>query len=95
MQASDGNLVLYTSAGKVVWSTNVTGHPGAELRFQASDGNLVEYDGSTSLWSSGPASGAAKATLQDDCNFATYNAKGDALWSTGTSCNGAVLSARA
>jgi hypothetical protein len=86
MQASDGNLVLYTSGGKVRWSSGVDGHPRAELRFQASDGNLVEYDGAASLWSSGPASGAAKAQLLDDCNFVTSDASGKVLWALGTSC---------
>ena len=88
MQGSDGNLVLYDSNRKMVWSSGTAGHPGAELRFQGSDGNLVVYAGSKAVWSCGPNKAAAVAKLGDDCNFVVSDANGKALWSSGTSCGG-------
>mmetsp|Transcript_30629 Transcript_30629/g.61507 ORF Transcript_30629/g.61507 Transcript_30629/m.61507 type:complete len:165 (-) Transcript_30629:101-595(-) len=86
MQASDGNLVLYGPGGKALWSSGTGGHPQAHVSFQKSDGNLVVYNGLTALWSSGPNVQAAKAQLQDDCNFVISDAKGVKLWSMGTNC---------
>ena len=90
VQATDGNLVLYDSAGAVIWSADTTGNPGAHLDFQGSDGNLVLYDSGTThaLWSSGPQGGAASAVvLQDDCNLVITDTGGAALWSLGKTCS--------
>lgn len=48
----DGNLVLYTSTNKALWSTRTAGHPGARLVMQG-DGNLVLYSSTNkTLWDS-------------------------------------------
>ncbi len=46
---SDGNLVLYDTAGKALWATMTNGHAGAYLSL-GDDGSLVVKDGSTTLW---------------------------------------------
>ncbi|WP_336203864.1 trypsin-like serine protease [Nonomuraea sp. LPB2021202275-12-8] len=51
---SDGNLVVYDSTGKGVWSTGTSGHPNARLVCE-SDGGATIYDGSTPVWQSGTA----------------------------------------
>lgn len=50
---SDGNLVLTTPQGAVVWASNTSGNDGATLDVQ-DDGNLVIYSASgDALWSTG------------------------------------------
>jgi nucleoid-associated protein YgaU len=51
MQA-DGNFVLYTASGGVIWRTDTADKPGAHLVLQ-DDRNIVIYaaDGTTVLWS--------------------------------------------
>lgn len=47
---SDGNLVLYTSAGKAVWATGTVGK-GAAYLIMRNDGNLVLANLSgTAVW---------------------------------------------
>lgn len=61
---SDGNNVIYTSAGKAIWSTRTLGIPpkGQRLVLQ-DDGNLVLLQGTTVLWNSRTAGWApARAT---------------------------------
>lgn len=49
-QQSDGNLVVYRSAGPVaIWATYKNG----THTLMQSDGNLVQYSGTTPVWSSG------------------------------------------
>jgi hypothetical protein len=86
MQASDGNLVLY-SGSKGILSTKTGGHPGAHLDFQGNDGDLVLYDSASALWSSGAKGGATEVVLQDDCNLVTMDSSGAVLWSLGTNCS--------
>ena len=91
MQAADGQLVLSRlSDRKVLWTSNVTGHPGAALRFQQADGNLVVYDGTAELWQSGPIPNAQWAQLLDNCDFTVFVNDGGhfyAAWSLGTRCD--------
>ncbi len=42
LMQGDGNLVLYTRAGKAVWSSRTQGNPGARFVVQP-DGNMVIY----------------------------------------------------
>lgn len=52
---SDGNLVLYSTAGKALWANHVNNHTASRLVLQA-DGNLVEYStAGKALWASGTA----------------------------------------
>ncbi len=75
---TDGNAVVYNSAGTAVWHTYTYGNPGAYLDMQ-DDGNLVVYraDG-VALWA--PMSGAA---------CATSNPSGWQNWSR-SSCSGSL-----
>ncbi len=81
---SDGNLVLYKTGGKALWSSQTNGDDGYAMWMQA-DGNLVVYDPyGAPLWASG-TNGHAGATLavQDDGNVVLYDA-GKAIWATHT-----------
>lgn len=83
-QQSDGNLVLYTSAGEALWHAQTHGYSGAWAAFQ-SDGNLVVYSsGGSALWASG-TQGHPSAWLhvQDDGNLVIYDGS-TALWHTDT-----------
>ncbi|MDH6141309.1 hypothetical protein P3T35_003326 [Kitasatospora sp. GP30] len=84
MQA-DGNLVLYGSSGRSLWSTGTWGHPGATAAMQA-DGNFVlSGTDRNSLWSTGTwGHPGAYAVVQYDSNVVLYDADGRSLWSTGT-----------
>jgi hypothetical protein len=84
MQA-DGNLALYTEAGRRLWESDTDGHGGAYAEVQASDGNLVVYSPERQpLWSSGVAGyPGATVALQDDGNLVAY-AGGRAIWASGT-----------
>ncbi|MEU2951594.1 FG-GAP-like repeat-containing protein [Streptomyces xanthochromogenes] len=92
MQA-DGNLVITSNANKIIWSANTAGNPGATALVQ-SDGNITVNkagDDSTSLWSTNQATTGKPehladgyAMLQDRGNLIIDNAKGQALWSSGT-----------
>ncbi|MBS2531647.1 ricin-type beta-trefoil lectin domain protein [Catenulispora sp. NF23] len=54
---SDGNLVLYSKAGKPLWASNTAGNPGAVLVPQ-NDGNLVIYASQPSISVTGHVSGS-------------------------------------
>ncbi|WP_159030431.1 FG-GAP-like repeat-containing protein [Streptomyces sp. CB01201] len=92
MQA-DGNLVITSNANKVIWSANTGGNPGATALVQ-SDGNITVNkagDDSTSLWSTNQATTGKPehladgyVMLQDRGNLIIDNAKGQALWSSGS-----------
>jgi hypothetical protein len=81
----DGNLVLYTSSSRALWSSGTENNAGASVVMQR-DGNLVVYSSSDrALWASGTENNAgASAVLQRDGNFVIYSASGKALWSSGT-----------
>ncbi len=86
---SDGNLVVYDSGGKALWSTN-TGGKGGKSAVMQNDGNLVLYQSQTGkvLWTSNTGGNpGASATIQDDGNFVIYSSQspGKALWSWKTS----------
>ena len=49
---TDGNLVIYSAAGRALWHSRTAGHPGAHLVMQP-DGNLVIYaTAGQALWQS-------------------------------------------
>ena len=82
---NDGNLVVYDTQGRALWSSRTYGNPGASLRMQ-SDGNLVLYATSgRALWSSRTyGNGGAGLVMQNDGNLVLYSSAGRPLWSTGT-----------
>ena len=83
---TDGNLVLYTPTGRVLWSSGTYGQPVSALVMQAEDGNLVIYSTSwTPLWASNSGyNPGAYLDLQDDGNAVIYRTNGTDAWSTGT-----------
>ena len=86
MQASDGNLVLYTAGGQPLWSTATDHSPGDRAVMQGSDGNFVVYSAANApLWDShtGHNQGASLA-LQADGNAFIYGSADEPLWSTNT-----------
>ncbi|MFG2571650.1 FG-GAP-like repeat-containing protein [Streptomyces sp. NPDC048481] len=93
MQA-DGNLVITSKAGKVLWSSGTAGNNGATARVLA-NGYVAVYsvDGSTVLWRPAAASGATGegyALLQDRGSLVVYNGKGQSQWTSNSSVRGDV-----
>ncbi len=82
----DGNLVIYSSAGKVIWAANTNGKGGTRLVLQ-SDGNLVLYTsaGKAVMATGTVGKGAAHLIMKNDGNLVLANASGAAVWETKTS----------
>ncbi|WP_419867842.1 bulb-type lectin domain-containing protein [Chryseobacterium sp. CT-SW4] len=80
---NDGNLVLSSSNGSPIWSTE-TNNKGSKAQFQ-NDGNLVVYDSyNRAVWSSKTSNrGGNKLTVQDDGNLVIYN-NSSPVWSSDT-----------
>lgn len=85
---NDGNIVLYTRAGRVLWSPNTYGRGSAVLTLQP-DGNLVlSNSAGQPVWSTGTwNSPGAVVRLQDNGNFVIYDTAGRNVWSTETLVN--------
>ena len=49
---TDGNLVVYGTAGEPLWNAGTWGKPGGALYVQV-DGNLVVHQGGAAVWNSG------------------------------------------
>lgn len=86
---TDGNLVLYNTAGSPVWSSGTYGKGVAPYSFNLSTaGNLILTDSTgITLWSSG-TSGKGKApytaNMQDNCDFALMDGSSRMIWNTHT-----------
>jgi len=82
---SDGNLVLYNSAGAATWASNTAGKPVTQLAMQ-SDGNLVLYGtNGQALWNSNTSGkGISSLAIQSDGNVVVYTAQGVATWASNT-----------
>jgi hypothetical protein len=90
LSGSDGNFVVYGTAGKVQWATNVYGGKGWTLSLQA-DGNLVVYDASkgarwsTDTWEARPG-GKYFLKIEDTGELNLYRgttaAPGGVLWNS-------------
>ncbi len=78
----DGNLVIYNSAAKVIWSSFTQTSPGFAIMQR--DGNFVLYepDGLTPFWATGTNVPSSKLTLQDSGILALVSPFGRALWKT-------------
>ncbi|GGR08859.1 esterase [Streptomyces pilosus] len=82
---SDGDLVIASNHGKIIWSTRTVGNAGATARFDAG-GNLIVRNAAdtATLWESKTAAAGGSAVLTDRGNFVIYNAQQQSLWSSGT-----------
>lgn len=82
---SDGNLVLYDSKNKALWSAGTHGRKASFAAFQT-DGNLVVYNADhIPLWNSRTAGNpGSRLVLQDDGNLVIYNRDEHPLWATYT-----------
>jgi peptidoglycan/xylan/chitin deacetylase (PgdA/CDA1 family) len=78
----DGNLVVYTSDGRVLWESQTNGNPGASAVMQR-DGNFVLYSASgRALWESRTDNHpGAWLAVQTDGNVVVYDSAGP-LWAT-------------
>ncbi|MER7951321.1 FG-GAP-like repeat-containing protein [Streptomyces sp. NPDC096079] len=82
----DGNLVIKSKAGKVLWATSTIGNNGATARVER-DGNIsvVRTDGTVAKSTNAPSSTAdGYAVLHDRGDLTLYDAKGQSFWSSGT-----------
>ena len=76
---TDGNLVVYTSDNKVVWSSNTkhsSTNPGPFFLEMQNDGNAVIYDANTQpVWSTAPKGSNSYLVMQTDGNLVVYVSK--------------------
>ena len=81
----DGNLVMYTQAGRVLWHSRTNGNPGARAVMQT-DGNFVVYStDNRPLFNTGTQNHpGAHVDLQSDGNLVMYGGGGAVLWHTST-----------
>jgi L,D-peptidoglycan transpeptidase YkuD (ErfK/YbiS/YcfS/YnhG family) len=77
---SDGNLVIYTKAGRATWSSGTT---TASLLSVQSDGNVTlrAQSGSVVWATQSAATAGATLAMQDDGNLVLYATNGGVLWS--------------
>ena len=52
---SDGNMVLYSSKGNVLWDSKTNGNTGGYTLRVQNDGNMVFYSGGKAKWNSNTA----------------------------------------
>ncbi len=82
---NDGNLVIYDSNGRPIWSSGTGGNTGDTLVMQ-NDGNLVIYSWQgIPIWSSGTSSNKNDSlVLENNGNLVIYNMSGRAIWNSNT-----------
>lgn len=85
----DGDVVLRSGAGPVLWHTGTTGNPGARLLQQPSGALEVRSASGALLWSDGAASAGARSILKPDGVLYTVNTAGSLVWKSTT--NGPAL----
>jgi lambda family phage minor tail protein L len=92
----DGNLVIYSKAGVVIWTTDTAGSGAVRLSLQSSDGNLVLYRAdNTPVWATGVTGSGHRLLILGDGNLVVYNSANTAVWSTNTSSGSEPLYATA
>ncbi len=81
MQATDGNLVVYSSSGTANWASNTGGHPGAYAMMRP-NGTLGVYSPQGMLmWVTDNFEGpCATLDMQDDGNLVIYDTTGTGRW---------------
>lgn len=80
---TDGNLVVTSNAGNVLWSSGTAGKNGATAVLQT-DGKLVIKDAVGIVKSFGVTAPNGYAMLQDRGNFVIYDAAGRSTWAANT-----------
>jgi hypothetical protein len=87
----DGNVVLYTASGVLIWSTNTRGYQPLYFLMKP-DGNLVLVTTTGQAWASNTSSNpGASLVVQDDGNLAIYRGGSQTgtgnnpLWASDTS----------
>lgn len=81
---SDGNLVLYSSGGVVLWASDTDGFSAGHATMQG-DGNLVVYDAQgIPRWASGTSAAGAYLQVHDAGYAMVHDASGVGLWWTGS-----------
>jgi hypothetical protein len=83
---SDGNLVLYrTAGGKPLWASNTANRRRGHV-IQQTDGNLVIYDPSGKpIWASGTSRHpGSRLVVQNDGNVVIYAPGGKPVWASNT-----------
>jgi hypothetical protein len=78
---SDGNLVIYNSAGTALWSTNSATNDPDHGWALCSGSTLQENQ---SIYS---VSGGYHLEMQSDCNLVLYSSTGTATWASNTDVN--------
>jgi len=83
---TDGNIVLVSLRGTVLWSTNTYGSTLGSLGLQM-DGNLVLQNKTGGvIWSSQTGNrGTSDLILQQDGNLVLYHSSGQPTWASNTS----------
>lgn len=81
----DGNLVLWSPGGRLLWTSGSDGHSGVVGLLEQDDGNLVIY-GNGPIWATNVlGTGTFKVIIQDDGNLVVYNVNtGAPLWASNT-----------
>lgn len=81
---NDGNLVLFSPRGAVLWATGTERANANELRVQR-DGNVVLYANTQPVWQTNtPGNRGAFLALQADGNLVVYASNGRPLFNTNT-----------
>jgi len=83
---TDGNLVLHTPQGQVLWSSGTAGSGGV-MAIMQTDGNFVVYGPSqNAVWSSGTSGQPGnRLTLRDDGNLTVVTPQRGVAWASNTS----------
>ena len=94
MQSTDGNLVVKSSGGTVIWSSGTAGNPGASAVMQPSGKLAIVNSQGAVIWTTNNFEGPCSALLmQDDSNLVIYQTGGVARWASNnaSAAAGAIL----
>ncbi|HET9239711.1 MAG TPA: hypothetical protein VFO10_20795 [Oligoflexus sp.] len=81
---TDGNLALYTAAGKFLWNTGTSG-PAGYASMQA-DGNFAIYTADGRFqWNTGTTTAGSRLILRDNGNLLVLTPDGQEVWASNTS----------
>ena len=84
LMQNDGNLVLYQSGGRALWSSQTNGK-GGQTAIMQDDGNLVVYGRTGPLWWTNTQGNRGSAlAIQNDGNLVVYAPGSRWTWQSGT-----------